>query len=188
MRRLFTRAGPLVMMAAALALHVPAAAAATETGGGHIIEAQGTMAPGLSTTPANQTVTWDGKVAYSSENTNLGGGILQCHFDANGIAETIVSGAGSGGAACNNGVSVTFGTQVAPTRPPFFATAAVSANCTLSYARTGNEAVVTGSCTISVSGALVAQTGSGTFNGVFHLMPSSANSTSFALTGDFTLT
>jgi hypothetical protein len=146
MKRIIGKLGVFLALAMAVSM-VGSNAYAAGTGGG-VVNGAGSISPGLTTTPTNQTVSFGGTLTgVIVAGANASAGSLTCNFSGGGTAETQalalngnVSGSCSGTGV--NGV-------------------AIGAACTaLAYARVGAVVVVsaTGTCTFTVGTTTVTAT------------------------------
>jgi hypothetical protein len=141
MKRVIGKVG--VVLAIALATTMVGGNAYAEPGtGGGAVTGQGTILPGLTTTPTNQTVSFTGTFAGAVVvGTQASAGLLNCSFNGGGAAETQAT-------ALNGNVSGSCsGTGVNG--------ASVSLACSaLAYVRVGAVVVVhaEGTCTFTVNG------------------------------------
>lgn len=153
----------------------PASAAG---GGGTAVLGNGTISPGLTTTPTNQSGSFNGTAtgALVSSKPAAFAGSLNCGFTfASIVAETVAHGAGGASGVCS-GSSAVDGTPA-------------SVVCSLTYARAGaivvivSAAGVPGACNFSVGGV---GGSTGVLAGSFVFVPTSppgAPATAYTLAG-----
>jgi hypothetical protein len=189
MRRFLRALTPLTAMLVSVGLvagNTPASATGSTVAA---VRGSGTISPGLSTTPTNQAVTFDG--ALTGAGTFSGGGNtaagvssnLRCTFSGTGVGETATLGGGSGTVTCD---SDTGGNVTGVVSPGNQVITRITFSCNVNYTRVGGVVRLTGMCTIVVYvGATAVITTSGTVRGAFVFEPRDVNPTrSYDLTGE----
>jgi hypothetical protein len=179
MKRLLSRLGLVLPLVLTMGLVGSTGAHSAVVGvDGLVIVGSGTISPGLTLVPTNQTVTFSsiagvggGAAVSSTGNAGAAGPLVSCTFNGNGVAETSISGSGTATGTC----------AASPLTG--------SINCTVEYDRAGPIVVVTvvNNCTATVSGVfgpitIGAVTTVGV--GVFVFIPTTVNpTTSYLLAG-----
>lgn len=132
----------LTAMITALVLIVGAMPAAAHEGGGGI-QGSGTIAPGLSEVPRNQSVTFTGSGVAVSDGPHAAG-TFTCTFTGGSTSpETLAGGSGTATGSCSGNDVVT--------------NASLGANCTVRYVRVAGEVHITGTCAGDVDGNVSAE-------------------------------
>jgi hypothetical protein len=193
-RKLLSRAAPLVALGLAAVMAMPSAAyAAHEEVNAGVASGAGSISPGLTTTPTVQSsVTFDGTVvggfAINSPNdVHLSAGVLNCKFTGSStIAETQAQGQGSGMLMCTSSTAIHITIPGSPT--PQAATVTVTCDA-FAYVRVGAIVVILRqSCTVTVSSAAGSTSATTFITGVFLFEPDQAPPgavTSYKLQGAF---
>jgi hypothetical protein len=153
MKRLLGKLTVAFAIVASVAMISQSSAHAANAG---VLVGGGTISPGLTLTPTNQSFSFTTTAAVGVSNKPVGAGAFSCSFTGNSSGpETDLQGAGTGTGSCSGTVNV---------------------SCTISYTRVVVLVVVTGSC--STPG------GPQTLGGVFVFVPTTVNPvTSYVLVG-----
>jgi hypothetical protein len=177
MKRLVSKLSLLMAIAAAVAMFGQSSAYAVGAVGA-VVVGSGTISPGLTTVPANQSFTFTTANAASAPSylggVSTNGGVVAatatCSFNGNSTlagGETSAAGLGTGSGTCGTAVGV--------------AGTSGSLACTLTYIRVGAIVVVVLSCQATVNGN---SNNNGPGVGVFLFVPTSVNpTTTYQLAG-----
>lgn len=173
--RLSKRMVTAVAIMGAVAILSPGTAHAATGGAAVAVVGSGTITPGLSATPTDQSVEFTGTAAGAAFAVGAtptvavaDAGAVSCAFSGTSSGpETSAAGTGTVTGTCT-GAGLVLGTPV-------------SADCTLDYYRAGPVVVVAGNCTVTGGGATVSTS---TTAGVFLFVPGpSLPTTTYTLAG-----
>jgi hypothetical protein len=132
-------AAGLVMAGSALAAgQSPAHAVGT---GAVVVAGSGTISPGLTTVPTNQSFTFSTVASFAAVGSTNGGAnvvTLNCFFSGSStLPETTAAGLGTGSGSCTTSQSIV---------------GSISITCSMTYLRVGPIQIIIYTCTITING------------------------------------